>query len=673
MPQQHVVRFGPFTADLRAGELRKQGTRIRLQGQPLQVLAMLLERPGEVVTRDELRARLWGSETFVDFEHGLHAAVNKLRSALHDAADRPRYIETIPRRGYRFVGTIETSEPKSSREDAPSTGAAVSAAASAATPLDGSPVPNANSVHELPEPHRDPHPQRSDQGEPVNVRRRLVRQLPATAILSVLAVVTLLWSYRAAMSPSTGSDPRLMLAVLPFENLSGDPEQEYFSDGLTEELITGLGQLDAARLGLIARTSVMKYKRTAIPIRQISRELGVDYVLEGSVRHADARIRVTAQLIRASDETHLWAGSYDRTLDDLLPVQTEIARAVAGQLQLWLPGVERLNSAGGQKARARAVVWEAHEAALRGRYFLERRTADGIRMAREYFERAISLEPAYALAHVGLADAHILAVTYASAPAPEAMARARASVQRALALDDREAAAHAWLGIILTEYDWEWTAAERAFRRALELNPNFAYAHKLYAEHLSYFGRFDEAIAEARLARRLDPLSVVTNSLVGFVLYRARQYEGALEALQRAIELDPDHPTPYLPQGLALSMLGRHDEAIAALQNGVAVSGRDTEMLAQLALAYGRAGFTDRARTLLSELEARSELQHVSPFAFALAYTGLGEWEEAIDALERSYRHREWYLCVLKADPIFDPLREDPRFQDLLRRLRFTH
>ena len=618
MPQQQVVHFGPFAVDLKTGELQKHGRKTRLHGQPLQVLSLLLERPGELVTREDLRSRLWGSGTFVDFEHGLHAAVNKLRAGLNDAADHPRYIETIPRLGYRFIGTIESHERSPATLPDVVEGTAQVAGKGVALTL---------------------------------------------GILFVVTVVAAFWPYRTA-TRSNASGPRLMLAVLPFENLSGDPDQGYFSDGLTEELIAGLGQLDAARLGVIARTSVMAYKGTAKRVREIGHELGVDYVIEGSVRRDDARIRVTAQLIRASDETHVWAGSYDRTLGDLLPVQTELARVVAGQLQLRLPGVEAPSS-----TASRQVVWEAHEAVLRGRYFLEQRTADSIRLALQYFERAIAVEPSYAQAHVGFADAHILAVTYADAPAEEAMTRARASVLKALELDERDAAVHAWLGVIRVEYEWDWAGAERAFRRALELNPNFAYAHKLNAEYLSYVGRFEEAIAEAELARRLDPLSVVTSSVVGFVLYRARQYDHAIEAVQRAIELDADHPTPYLARGLALSMLGRHEEAIAALEKGVVASQRSSEMLAQLALAYGRAGFTDQARATLSELEARARTQHVSPFAFSLAYTGLGEWGTAVDALEKAYRAREWYLCVLKTEPTLDPLRGDPRFEALLRRL----
>lgn len=625
MPQPHVVRFGPYAVDLRSGDLsRDSATKVRLQGQPLRVLAMLLERPGEMVTREELRARLWDTHTFVDFEHGLHAAVNKLRSALHDAADEPRYIETIPRRGYRFIGTIE---PAASFETAPE-----------------SPVTT------LP-------------------RRRRAALLLVTVLgaLLVTAVAAMLWSTRDADPVSEAAAARLMLAVLPFENVSGNAEQEYFSDGLTEELITRLGQADPSKLGVIARTSVLGYERTKKPVRQISRELGVDYVLEGSVRHAGSNIRVSAQLIRASDETHLWAASFDRTLGDMLRIQSEIARAVASELRLRLPGVGSSTIATKPEVR-----WEAYEATLRGRHFLEQRTASGIRLAGESFQRAIELEPDYAIAYVGLADAHLLSATYAGVPADEAMNRARLAVLTALKLDEHEPAAHAWHGIILAEHDWNWQSAEREFRRALELNQNFAYAHKLYAEHLSYLGRFDEAIAEANQARRLDPLSVVTNGLVGLVLYRARQYESAIESLERTIELEPENPMPYLPLGLAQSMLNRHDEAVAALEHGVAISERNTEMLAQLALAYGRAGRADRARAILSELDERAGSQYVSPFALALVHTGLGERQPAIASLEKSYKDREWYLCVLKTEPTLDSLRPDPRFQDLLRKLKFT-
>jgi TolB-like protein/Flp pilus assembly protein TadD len=502
--------------------------------------------------------------------------------------------------------------------------------------------------------------------EPAGMERRTWRTpaVIAGVLAGAAALAYVTW-------PSHGTAPdaaarRVMLAVLPFENLSGSPDQDFFSDGLTEEMITELGRLHPERLGVIARTSTMPYKGAMKSAAEIAAELGVDYLLEGSVRREGDRVRITTQLIRASDQTHLWAENYDRDLAGVLDLQAQVSRAVADRIQLSLaPDRQRA------RARARPINPRAHEAALMGRYFLDRRTADGIRKARDSFDRSVRLDPSYAVAYVGLADAHILSVTYADAPAKEAMASAREAVLKALELDADLADGHAWLGVILAEYDWDWAGAEREFRRAVDLSPNFAYAHKLYGEYLSYIGRFDQAIAEARLARQLDPLSMVTNSLLGFVLYRARRYDEAVVELNRAIELDPDHPMPYLPKGLAYSMKGMPNEALAALREGHALTPGSSEMVAQIAYAAARGGRRDDARALLKELLERSRKQHVSPFFIAVAYTGLGESTAAIDWLERAYADRDWLLCVLKTDPIFDPLRGDARFQDLLRRMNF--
>lgn len=493
-------------------------------------------------------------------------------------------------------------------------------------------------------------------------RTRLLLTL-AVAAAALVALAFPLWP-RGATTPDTPG--RVMLAVLPFENLSGDPNQEFFSDGLTEEMITELGQLNPVRLGVIARRSSMSYKGAKKSIPQVASELGVEYLLEGSVRRQGDRVRVTAQLIRATDQTHVWAQNYDRDLGGIVDMQSQVARAIADRIQLALDADRQLSL-----TRTRMVAAGAHEATLRGRYFLERRTADDLRKALASFERAIALDPGYAPAYVGLADAHILSTTYADRTATAAMAEARQAVLKALELDEQLPEAHAWLGIILSEYDWDWTGAERQFRRAIDLNANFAYAHKLYAEHLSYVGRFDEAIAEARLARQLDPLSMVTNALVGVVLYRARRYDEALAELKPTIEMDPDHPMPYLPQGLAYTMKGLHGEAVAALEKALALAPESSEMIAQLAHAHARAGQSQRARAALDELHERSRRQHVSPFSLALVYTGLGESKEALDWLERAYQDRDWYLCVIKTEPILDPLRRDRRFQDLLRRVNF--
>jgi TolB-like protein/Tfp pilus assembly protein PilF len=495
--------------------------------------------------------------------------------------------------------------------------------------------------------------------------RRRTWLAPALGAAATVILIALAWPSRTSLPPAAPPG-RIMIAVLPFENLSGSPDQEFFSDGLTEEMITELGRLHPERLGVIARTSTMPYKRAKKPVNQIAAELGVDYLLEGSVRREGDRVRITTQLIRAKDQTHLWAENYDRDLAGVLDLQSQVSRAVANRIQLALAPDARAAS-----ASARPLHPQAHEAALMGRYFLERRTAESIGKARDAYEQAVRLDPAYALAYVGLADAHILSVTYADAPASDAMTRARAAVSKALELNPDLAEAHAWLGVILAEHDWDWTAAEREFRRAVDLDPNFAYAHKLYGEYLSYVGRFDQAIAEARLARQLDPLSIVTNSLLGFVLYRARQYDQAVAELNRAIELDPNHPMPYLPKGLAYSMKGMPDEALAALREGHALTPGSSEMVAQVAYAAARAGRREEARTLLNQLVERSRKQHVSPFFFAVVHTGLGESAAAIDSLERAYAERDWLVSVLKTDPMFDPLRGDARFQDLLRRINF--
>jgi TolB-like protein/Tfp pilus assembly protein PilF len=480
-------------------------------------------------------------------------------------------------------------------------------------------------------------------------------------VTAVLAVTYLTWSRTKTTPPRAG---RVMLAVLPFDNLSGDPDQEFFSDGLTEDMITELGNLRPARVGVIARTTSMVYKGAKKSIAQVASELRVDYLLEGSVRREGNRVRISAQLIRTSDQSHLWAQKYDRELGGIFDVQSQVVRAISEQIQVEL-------DPGRQIVHPRSVNPAAHEATLRGRYFLERRTEEDLRKAQTFFERAIALDSDYSLAYVGLADAHILSTTYGDVPAKEAIPKARRAVIRALAVENDLPAAHAWLGLILCEYDWDWVHAEQEFQRAIELNPNFSYAHKLYAEYLSYVGRFDGAMTEARLARQLDPLSIVNNALVGLVSYRARRYEEAIAELTKAIEMDSGHPTPYLPLGLSYSMRGMHAEAVAALEKGLALTPQSSEMLAQLAYARQRAGRTDRLRESLNQLRERSRRQHVSPFAFALMHLSLGESQTAVDWLERAYQDREWFLCVLKTEPILDALRGDRRFQDLLRRMNF--
>jgi TolB-like protein/Tfp pilus assembly protein PilF len=506
-------------------------------------------------------------------------------------------------------------------------------------------------------------PERAEAVENASTRRwpRLV-----VAVAVVVAMTAAAYSWWSRAPEAAPPKDRVMLAVLPFADLSSDKGRELFNDGLTDDLITGLGRLQPDQLGVIARTSSMLYRDAKKSAAVIASELGVDYLVEGSVRHDAGRVRVAIRLIRARDQSQMWAETYDQPRTGLAGMQLEVLRAIGARLPLDLD-VNRP----ALRTTGRPPHPDAYEATLRGRYLLERRTAADLRKAVEAFEQAIALQPDYAIAHVGLADAYILSATYADVPASEAMAMARREVQTALMLDERLPEAHAWLGIILSEHDWDWAGAEQRFRRAIDLDPNFAYGHKVYAEYLSYVGRFDTAIAEARLARQMDPVSIVTSSLVGIVLYRARRYEQAIVALNQAIAMHPDHAMPYLPLGLAYSMKGMHGEAVAALEKSLSLAPDSSESLAQLAHAYGRAGQVEKARAALEPLLARSRTQHVSPFSVALVHLATGDATTALDWLERAYRERDWYLCLLKIEPILDSLRQDRRFQDLVRRLDF--
>jgi TolB-like protein/Tfp pilus assembly protein PilF len=490
------------------------------------------------------------------------------------------------------------------------------------------------------------------------------RRSTVALVLGALAFAILAYVLLPRKSAGPAPSPRVMIAVLPFENLSGDADQEFFSDGLTEEMITELGQLHPERLAVIARSSSALYKGVRKNVREVASELHVTYLLEGSVRREGDRVRISAQLVRGSDQTTVWTQTYDRSLGGIVDVQSEVVRAIAERVQVEFDPAAKVR-------RARPINPGAYEATLRGRHFLERRTAEDLRKARDWFERAISLDSTYALPHVGLADAHILSTTYADTAPESAMPQARQAVLQALRLDENLSAAHAALGIIMSEYDWDWLGAGEQLRRAIDLNPSFANAHERYAEYLSYVGRFDVALSEAALARQLDPLSVVNNALVGLVHYRARHYDEALVELKQAIDMDPSHPMPYLPQGLAYSMKGMHPQAVAALTKSLALAPESSELVAQLALAHGRAGQRDAAQSSLEQLRERSQRQRVSPFSVALGYLSVRQEQRALDYLEQGYKEHDWYLCVLKTEPILDPLRSDPRFQDLLRRMNF--
>jgi len=605
--------------DVAAGELRKSGILIKLQPQPFRVLLLLAERAGTVLTREEIQQHLWSESTFVDFEHGINFSINQIRGALADNAERPRYIETLPRRGYRFIATVEC----------------------------------------LPE-IVEPKPSVKAAGAPP------WRSALVAGLLAILLVGSY-FAWRRIRPPAPTPLGRIMLAVLPFQNLTGDPEQEYLTDGVTEEMITQLGRMQPERLGVIARTSAMHYKNTQKRADEIGRELGVDYLLEGSVRRANDRVRISAQLIRVRDQTHLWAADYDRDDRDILALQSDVAKAIGRQIELKLTP-EQL----ARFADKRQVNPECYDLYLKGRYYLNKRTEEGFKKAVEYFRQAIEKDPNYARAYAGLADSYSFLgdTTYGVRSPRETMPKAKAAAMKALELDETLAEAHTSLAAIQETFEWEWSSAEKEYKRAIELNPGYATAHHWYAVYLAQMGRLDESIAEMRRAEEDDPLSPIISENTGLMFYFARHYDQAIEQYRKAFELDPNLVIAHYDLGRAYARKGLYDEAIAEFQKAVKLSGGQPLYVAGLASAYGVAGRKAQAIKIVKELKDRSKLEYVSPYEIALVYVSLGETNHAFEWLEKAYQERSSFKDELRAAPELDGLRSDPRFDDLLKRMR---
>ncbi len=626
-----LIRFGVFEVDLRAGELRKQGLKIKLQEQPFQVLVMLLERAGEVVTREELHEKVWGSDTFVDIEHGLATAVKKIREALGDDAETPRYVETLPRRGYRFIYPVESVAAVSGRRKEPAL---------------------AERRYRVP--------------------RRWLLALAAVILLAVAAVLLalnvaglrdrLLTAVRARRAVPLQEIKSI--AVLPLENLSGDPEQEYFADGMTDELITNLGKIGALRV--ISRTSVMQYRKAPKPMPEIARELNVDAVVEGSVLRAGDRVRITTQLVHAPTDQQLWAESYERDLRDVLALQREVARAIANGIKIKLSPDEET-----RLATTRPVNPEAHKAYLKGLYYQQKYTEEALRLSFKYFEEAIQRDPNYAHAYVGLSVSYLFSARLQFLSADEVSAKIRAAAIKALELEETLADAHSVLGYVLDRYEWDSVGAEREFKRALDLNPNHAFAHADYANYLAERGRHEEAIAVAKRAEELDPLSI-GGARAAWVYYMARQYDQAIEQLRRILEAQPMDAFAHSVLGEAYVQKGMYEEAVVEFQQAITLTPGSPWPLTELGNAYAVAGKRGEALKILAQLKQRlSRGTYVSPYDMAVVYAGLGEKAQAFECLEKARGKRAEGVYWVKVDPRLDPLRSDPRFQDLLRRMNF--
>ncbi len=454
------------------------------------------------------------------------------------------------------------------------------------------------------------------------------------------------------------------LAVLPLDDLSGDPDQAFFADGMTDALISNLARIRA--LKVISRTSVMQYKYVKKPLPVTARELGVDAIVEGSVLRAGARVRVTAQLIDAARDRLLWTETYDREVGDVLALQSEIARRIAQRIEIEVTPQEHAHLV----RAGRKIDPAAHEACLKGRYFWYKRTAEAVRRGLACFEEAVRLEPSYAPAHAGIADSYIVdGGRYLDVPPKVAYARARAAALRAIELEDTLGEAHTSLAAVLTDYDWDWAGADREYRRAIELNPNYVTAHSWYAEHLSRMGRHDEAVAEARRALELDPVSIFSSMLVAWILYFARRYDEAIRQATETLDLDPEYATALRILGWAYEETGRFEEAIAAHGKACELTQHRPNFEAQLGRALAIAGRTEEARQVLADLTKVSTESYVSAFDIAVIHTALGDRERAFEWLERAFEERSDHLPYLGVNPRLDDLRGDPRFRDLLTRM----
>ena len=616
------LRFGVFEVDFRAGELRKRGLRIRLQQQPFQVLEMLVLKPREVVSRDELRNKLWPADTFVDFDHGLNKAVNKIRDALGDSADNPRFVETVARRGYRFIVDVAVLEE-----------------------TDSDPAQKLNSA---------------GLATTATVRRRSPRSLvwKAFALVVVAALAaSVLWTLRSRSRPSSIHS----LAVLPLESLSADPSQDYFADGMTDELITDLGQISALRV--ISRTSVMTYKRARKPLPEIARELKVDAVVEGTVLRSGNQVRITAQLIQAPADKHLWAKSYEGDLRDTLALQGQVARAIADEVRINLTPHEQA-----VLRNVKVVDPEAYESYLKGRYFWNKRTAAGLKMAKDYFDQAIAKDPNYAQAYSGLADTYALLGDwqYAVMTSKDALPKAKAAAIKALELDNTLGEAHISLAFCLDGFDWDLRSGEIEFQRGMKLNPNYATAHHWYAWHLALFGRYNEADAEMRKAESLDPLSLIINADLAELLLITHSYDESIEQSRKTIAMDPNFALAHNQLGQAYLEKRMPSEAIAEFQRAIQLSGGSPTCLANLARAYAASGRRNEAIQLLNDLKKRATQTYSNAAEIAMIYTALGDREQAMTWVQRGYEERFNPGVLLR--PSFDPLRSVPRFQDLVHR-----
>jgi TolB-like protein/DNA-binding winged helix-turn-helix (wHTH) protein len=623
---RETVKLGEdFELDLRLHELRRDGRVLKLERIPMELLILLVDERERVVSRQQIVEKIWGAGIFLDTDNSINCAIRKVRQALRDRPERPRFIQTVTGKGYRFIAPVisPATEP----------------------PLPQPQIPTADA--------------RSRQA-----RRWVWAPLGSTALILIAAALT----YLAWFHSPRGIAPlhrKIMLAVLPFENVTGDAAEDYFGEGFTDEMISRLSRLDPQLLGVIARSSVMPYQKRQAPLEQIARELGVGYVLEGSIRRSSSRVLITAHLIQTKDRTELWTRDYNRDLRDLLTVQAEIAQEIADEIHLTLAG-RRQHAANADPAALSPDSYEAHDLYLKGRYFWDKRTLRGFNEAVQCFEQAIAKDSDYAPAYAGLADSYAMMSDYGFVPAKQFMPKARTAALRALELDQRLADAHTSLAAVAENYDWDWKTAEKEYRRAIELNPNYATAHQWYGELLALEGRFNEALAESEQARQLDPLSLIVAADNGAILYFSRQYGRAIKRFRGILDLDPGVARAHMLIE-AYVQNGQFKDALADIETWRRANDGPW-IWAFKAYVYGRAGERLKAQHALLKLKQNIRASQVDPVQYLnLAYAGLNDKEKWLACLQEAGREHSNLVTAFKVDPNFDPLRNDPRFQDLLR------
>lgn len=612
-------RFLGFTLDVAGYQLRRADRPVRLERQPMDLLILLVERRGQLVSRDEIIERLWGKSVFVDVETGVHTAVRKIRSALGDSSDRPKFVETVSGKGYRFIAPVEVASKSPESVNAP------------------------------PEPTSLPDSQAK---APRQVR--IVGPVVVAALLGAIG-----WYWLA----STSQQSSVRIAVLPFENLTGSPDRDYLGHGLAEEMVVALDKIDPARVSVVGRSSMRGYQRTTKLPAEIGRELGADYLLDSSIRADGNRLRITAKLIRVSDQLQVWSQSFDRDETSMLGLQEELSAAIAGQIHLRLSPA-RLDDLTQRQTRDP----DAYDLYLRGRNFARQRTPPTTARAIEYFRRATEVDPDYALAWSGMSHAYAASPINGDAVPLEVWPLAREAADHAVRANPNLAEAVLSRGYVRWMFEWDWPAAESAFRRALSLDPHVADAPLFLAHVLSQMGRHDEAKSLATRARELDPLYSMTFALSAQISFQASDYTAAEEFARQTIALDPEFWIAYMQRGQALERLGQTDLALEALNAAARFSGYNTKPVSVRGYVLARMKRDEEAREVLNVLETTSRQRYVPPYAFALIHAGLGDRDAAFASLERAYDARDVHLIFLPVDAKWDPFRTDPRFQALIKR-----